>query len=131
MGEAAARDVAFRNKEIDVSILGPTQYVAYKADPNLAKDILEVAEVFTRNMRLQPRLQALPGQAGAPGDQLRHRRDLIIKRLAKDKAYRAVGLAAGLLAGLRQGREALRLSIPKRPRRCWPRPAIRTASSSS
>ena len=33
MGEAAARDVAFRNKEIDASILGPAQYVAYQADP--------------------------------------------------------------------------------------------------
>ena len=35
MAEAAARDVAFRNKEIDTSVLGPAQYVAYQADPNL------------------------------------------------------------------------------------------------
>ncbi len=42
MAEAAARDVAFRNKEIDTSILGPAQYVAYRADPQLAKGILEV-----------------------------------------------------------------------------------------
>ena len=48
MAEAAARDVAFRNKEIDTSILGPAQYVAYRADPELSKGILEVAEMFTR-----------------------------------------------------------------------------------
>ena len=42
MAEAAARDVAFRNKEIDTSILGPAQYVAYRADPQLSKGILEV-----------------------------------------------------------------------------------------
>ena len=35
MAEAAARDVAFRNKEIDTSILGPAQYVAYRDDPQL------------------------------------------------------------------------------------------------
>ncbi|MFT7754562.1 UNVERIFIED_CONTAM: ABC transporter substrate-binding protein, partial [Salmonella enterica subsp. enterica serovar Enteritidis] len=48
MGEASARDVAFRNKEVDVSVLGPAQYVAYKNDPELSKNILEVAEVYTR-----------------------------------------------------------------------------------
>ena len=36
MSEAPARDVAFRNKEIDTSILGPAQYVAYRADPEQA-----------------------------------------------------------------------------------------------
>ncbi|WP_204307521.1 hypothetical protein, partial [Enterobacter hormaechei] len=50
MGEAAARDVAFRNKEIDTSVLGPAQYVAYLADPNLKDTIVDVAEVFTRYM---------------------------------------------------------------------------------
>ena len=54
MAEAAARDVAFRNKEIDTSILGPAQYVAYRADPQLSKGILEVAEMFTRAMRMNP-----------------------------------------------------------------------------
>src|SRR4029434_11315153 len=49
MGEAAARDVAFRNKEIDTSVLGPAQYVAYQADPNLKSTIVEVGEVFTRH----------------------------------------------------------------------------------
>src|SRR5258708_866479 len=51
MAEAAARDVAFRNKEIDTSILGPAQYVAYRADPELSKGILEVAEMFTRSVQ--------------------------------------------------------------------------------
>ncbi|MFX5578876.1 ABC transporter substrate-binding protein, partial [Acinetobacter baumannii] len=42
MGEAAARDVAFRSREIDASILGAQQYVAYRADPQLSKGLLEV-----------------------------------------------------------------------------------------
>src|SRR5207244_9976937 len=54
MGEAAARDVAFRNKEIDTSVLGPAQYVAYQADPGLKGTIAEVAEVFTRHREMHP-----------------------------------------------------------------------------
>lgn len=90
MSEASARDVAFRNKEVDVSILGPAQYVAYLADPELSKNILEVAEVYTRlvgfNMDFEPFKDKRVRQA------INHAidSDLIIKRLAKDKAYRAV-----------------------------------------
>ncbi len=91
MAEAAARDVAFRNKEIDTSILGPAQYVAYRADPQLAKGILEVAEMFTR-------AGVFNHQGIKPFQDKRVRQafnyaidaDLIVKRLVKDKAYRAV-----------------------------------------
>src|SRR5260370_1831488 len=54
MAEAAARDVAFRNKEIDTSILGPAQYVAYREDAQLSKGVLEVAEMFTRAGTFNP-----------------------------------------------------------------------------
>ncbi len=89
--DASARDVAFRNKEIDTSILGPTQYVAYQADPDLAKGLLEVAEVYTRHVGFDT--------TKAPFDKKEVRQafnhaintDLIIKKLVKDKAYRATG----------------------------------------
>jgi peptide/nickel transport system substrate-binding protein len=89
MGEAAARDVAFRNKEIDVSILGSTQYVAYKADPNLSKGILEVAEVFTRNMGMNPSFKPFSDKRVRQAINHAIDSDLIIKRLVRDKAYRA------------------------------------------
>src|SRR6476660_6846188 len=72
MSEAAARDVAFRNKEIDTSVLGPAQYLAYQADPNLKGTIAEVAEVFTRYMGMNPypfdpaTAKALLADAGYP-----------------------------------------------------------------
>jgi peptide/nickel transport system substrate-binding protein len=91
MGEAAARDVAFRNKEIDVSILGPTQYVAYQADPNLKKGILEVAEVFTRNMGMNPEHKPFSDKRVRQAINHAIDADLIIKRLVRDKAYRATG----------------------------------------
>ena len=65
MAEAAARDVAFRNKEIDTSILGPAQYVAYRADPELSKGILEVAEMFTRSIQFN--LAATPSRSRTSG----------------------------------------------------------------
>ncbi len=89
MPEAAARDVAFRNKEIDTSILGPTQYVAYRADPELSKGILEVAEMFTRSMRMNPTFKPFADKRVRQAINHAIDTDLIIKRLVKDKAYRA------------------------------------------
>ena len=89
MAEASARDVAFRNKEIDVSILGPAQYVAYKADPNLSKGILEVAEVYTRNMGMNPNYKPFADKRVRQAINHAIDADLIIKRLVRDKAFRA------------------------------------------
>ncbi|MBL8587914.1 MAG: ABC transporter substrate-binding protein [Methylobacteriaceae bacterium] len=89
MGEAAARDVAFRNREIDASILGPAQYVAYKADANLSKNILEVAEVFTRNMGMNPTFKPFADKRVRQAINHAIDTDLIIKRLVRDKAFRA------------------------------------------
>src|SRR6202008_2262277 len=90
MAEAAARDVAFRNKEIDTSILGPAQYVAYREDPQLSKGILEVAEMFTRSMRMNPNFKPFSDKRVRQAINHAIDTDLIIKRLVKDKAYRAV-----------------------------------------
>ncbi|MBK9081166.1 MAG: ABC transporter substrate-binding protein [Rhizobiales bacterium] len=89
MGEAAARDVAFRNKEIDASVLGPAQYVAYKADAALSKNLLEVAEVFTRNMGMNPTFKPFADKRVRQAINHAIDTDLIIKRLVKDKAFRA------------------------------------------
>ena len=89
MSEAAARDVAFRNKEIDTSILGPAQYVAYRADPALSKGILEVAEMFTRSMRMNPAFKPFSDKRVRQAINHAIDTDLIVKRLVKDKAYRA------------------------------------------
>ena len=89
MGEAAARDVAFRNKEIDTSVLGPAQYVAYQADPEPQGTILEVAEVFTRYMGMNPSFKPFADKRVRQAINYAIDTDLIIKRLVKGKAYRA------------------------------------------
>ena len=89
MPEAAARDVAFRNKEIDASILGPVQYQAYQADPTLSKGILEVAEVFTRNAGLNPTFKPFADKRVRQAFNHAIDTDLIIRRLVRGKAFRA------------------------------------------
>lgn len=89
MGEASTRDVAFRNKEIDASVLGPVQYVAYKSDPALSKTILEVAENYTRVAALNPSFKPFADKRVRQAINYAIDTDLIIKRLARDKAYRA------------------------------------------
>lgn len=90
MGEAPARDVAFRNREIDVSVLGPAQYQAYMADPALKNHIIEVAEVFTRNIGFN--LSYAPFTDRRVRQAINHaiNNNLIIQRLARNKAYPAV-----------------------------------------
>lgn len=90
MAEAAARDVAFRNKEIDTSILGPAQYVAYREDPQLKNGILEVAEMFTRSITFNHDDKLFKDKRVRQAFNHAIDTDLIIKRLVKDKAYRAV-----------------------------------------
>ena len=90
MGDASARDVAFRNREIDVSILGPAQYQAYQADPALKNNVLEVAEVFTRNIGFN--LSYGPFTDRRVRQAINHaiNSPLIVQRLARNKAYPAV-----------------------------------------
>ena len=109
MGEAAARDVAFRNKEIDAAILGPAQYVAYQADPNLSKGLLEVAEVFTRHMGMNPSFKPFADKRVRQAINHAIDTDLIIRRLVRGQGLPRDRLAADLVARLRQGPEALRL----------------------
>jgi peptide/nickel transport system substrate-binding protein len=89
MGEAAARDVAFRNKEIDTSVLGPAQYLAYQADPALKGTIVEVAEVFTRYMGMNPSFKPFADKRVRQAINHAIDADLIISKLVKGKAYRA------------------------------------------
>ncbi|QYX56906.1 ABC transporter substrate-binding protein [Roseovarius sp. SCSIO 43702] len=91
LADASARDVAFRNGEIDVSVLGPSQYVAYQADPNLKDHILEVAEVYTRNVGFNPEFEPFSKKEVRQAFNHAINTDLIIERLVKNKAYRATG----------------------------------------
>lgn len=90
MGEAAARDVAFRNGEIDVSVLGPVQYEAYGQDAALKDHILDVAEVYTRNMGFNQKIEAFKDKRVRQAINYAIDKNLIVEKLLKNKAYPAV-----------------------------------------
>jgi peptide/nickel transport system substrate-binding protein len=90
MPEASARDVAFRSREIDTSVLGPTQYVAYRAVPDLAKDLIEVPEMFTRALQMNPAFKPFADKRVRQAINYAIDAEQIIRRQLRDKAYRAV-----------------------------------------
>jgi peptide/nickel transport system substrate-binding protein len=89
--EASARDMAFRAKDLDATIVGSAQYEAYKNDPVISKNMIEVAEMFTRivgfNMDFEPFKKKEVRQAINYAVD----RDLIIQKLLKGKAFLATG----------------------------------------
>lgn len=91
MGDAAARDVAFRNGELDASLLGPTQYAIYSRDPKLSKRLEEVAEYYTRVIGFNPAYKPFSDRRVRQAINYAINSELIITRLAKGKAYRATG----------------------------------------
>lgn len=91
LGDASARDVAFRNQEIDVSVLGPTQYVAYQADPELSQNLLEVAEVYTRHVGFDNTKPPFDNKEVRQAFGHAINNELIIDKLVKNKAYPATG----------------------------------------
>jgi peptide/nickel transport system substrate-binding protein len=91
MPEGAARDVAFRAKELDATVVGAAQYPAYKSDPQIAKNMVEVAELFTRIIGFNPNYEPFKNKLVRQAINYAIDSRLIIQRLLKDKAYPAVG----------------------------------------
>lgn len=91
MTEGAARDLAFRAKELDGTLVGADQYLQYLKDPNIAPYMIEVAEMYTRHMGFNRTFK--------PFSDVRVRRainyainsDLIIKKFVKGKAFPGIG----------------------------------------
>lgn len=90
MGEAAARDVAFRNGEIDASVLGSQQYQDYQADPALKDHLLEVAELFTRAIGFDTTKPPFDDKRVRQAVNYAIDKDLIVEKLVKGKAFPAV-----------------------------------------
>ena len=99
MAEAAARDVAFRNKEIDTSILGPGAVRRLSRRPEALQGHPRGRRDVHAPMGMNPELQAVRRQARAAGDQPRDR-------------HRPDHQAAGQGQGLSRGRAGCRSPRP-------------------
>ena len=91
MPEGASRDIAFRAKELDATLVSATQYPVYKEDPRIAKNMVEVAELFTRLVGFNPKYG--PFSKKQVRQALNYAIDsrLIIQKLLKGKAFPCVG----------------------------------------
>ena len=91
MGEAAPRDLAFKAKELDVTIVGAVNYPEYKADPEISKNMIEVAEMFTRLVGFNPDYKPLSDKRVRQAINHAIPADLIIEKVLKGKAFSARG----------------------------------------
>jgi peptide/nickel transport system substrate-binding protein len=103
MAEAAARDVAFRNKEVDASILGPAAIRRLPGRPEPLQEPARGGRGLHPHHGHEPRPQAIRRQARAAGDQPRDRHRPDHPPPGARKGVPGDELAAALLAGLRQG----------------------------
>jgi len=91
MPEGASRDIAFRAKELDVTLVGATQYPVYREDPQISKNMVEVAEHFTRLMGFNPKYEPFSKKQVRQAINYAIDSGLIIQKLLKGKAFPCVG----------------------------------------
>jgi peptide/nickel transport system substrate-binding protein len=89
--EASARDMAFRAKDLDATIVGSAQYEAYKKDPVISQNLIEVAEMFTRVVAFNMDFEPFKKKEVRQAINYAVDRELVIKKLLKDKAFLATG----------------------------------------
>jgi len=105
MGDSAARDIAFRAKELDANILYSSQYAAYSVDSELSKRLIEVAEMYTRMIAFNREYTLADGRKPFEDKRVRQAfnyaidSDLIIKKFQKNKAYPAISFLAPTTPG--------------------------------
>jgi len=91
MQEGVSRDIAFRAKELDSILIEASQYAQYKTDERYAKSLVEVAEMFTRLVSLNPNYAPLANKKVRQAISYAIDEDLINRKFLKGKAYNPVG----------------------------------------
>lgn len=91
MGEAAPRDLAFRAGQLDATTVIAAQITAYRSDPALKNNLLEVVADYTRHMGFNPDFKPFQDKRVRQAINYAVDRKLIIKKLLRDQAMLATG----------------------------------------
>ena len=91
MYKRQARDIAFRAGELDATIVEAAQYGSYKDDPQYAKDLIEVPEMFTRLIVWNQKYEPLANRKVRQAISLAIDEDAINQKFLRGKAYNPVG----------------------------------------
>ncbi|WP_102224873.1 ABC transporter substrate-binding protein [Acidimangrovimonas sediminis] len=89
-GDYSALDMAFRSGELDATVLSASAYALYKNDAKLSKGLVEVHELFTRHMGMNLKMKPFDDEKVRQAINYAIDRDLIIDKLIKGKAFKAV-----------------------------------------
>jgi peptide/nickel transport system substrate-binding protein len=87
MSESASRDLAFKAKDLDATIVGAVHYPEYKKDPVISKNMVEVAEMFTRHVGFNPNFKPFQNKKVRQAINYAIPTDLIIEKVLKGKAF--------------------------------------------
>ncbi len=99
ISESQARDNAFRAKEIDATVIEPVQYPVYKKDPAISKNMIEVAEMFTRAIGFNYDKEPFKKKEVRQAINYAIDRNLMIEKLLHGKAVPAVSWLPSSSAG--------------------------------
>lgn len=91
MPESSARMVEFQAQGLDVDIVASSQYRHYKNDPVYADKLVEVAELYTRNIHFNMDIEALQDVRVRKAFNYAANEKLIVEKLLAGKAYPATG----------------------------------------
>ncbi len=91
MQEGAARDISFKSGELDSILIEAAQYPQYANDPKLSKNLIEVAEMYTRLINLNPKYKPLADRRVRQAISLAINEDAINSRFLKGKAVNPIG----------------------------------------
>ena len=98
--DQAARDTAFISEQIDMMVIGDAQYAQYKNNPTYEDYIVEVPEVFIRNLRFNLQVEG-PWQDVKVRQAINYAidRETIINTVLGGKAYPAEGVLPTSILG--------------------------------
>ncbi len=91
MPEAASRDIAFKVKELDATMVGSVNYPEYKKTPAIANNMIEVAEFWTRVICFNLEYGPFKNKKVRPAVNYAINTKLINKKLLKEKAVNPAG----------------------------------------
>ncbi|HWL11377.1 MAG TPA: ABC transporter substrate-binding protein [Ureibacillus sp.] len=98
--DQAARDTAFSSEQIDMMVLGDAQYAQYKNNPQFTDYVVEVPELFIRNLRFNFEKEG-PWQDVRVRQAINYAidRETIIATVLGGKAYSATGVLPTSIKG--------------------------------
>lgn len=113
MGEGAARDIAFKAKELDATIVGANQYLPYQRDPKISKNMIEVAEMYTRLMVFNMEYKPFTDKRVRQAINYAIKSDLIIKKYLKGKAFTTVSFLPTTSPAFDTGKKGYEYNLEK------------------